>query len=228
MLSTLSQNCWEVNKLQIEYTNNPDFALVGTGKYISGNPTVDFMATNFKNLYDPLSVPTNISRKPAEGLRTTELTRPTPSPGWADFDQILMRPTPSPGWADFDQILIRFMNLMFQTGYENHPETDIKNAFTRMTEAREAEEARQIATLYQRKVSQIPEVQQIVYQQDGKSIEFIVVINQIERNLFFHLSQIESRLCDEYSDWFFEFENIGSRTFSKQFRDEYTHLFSRE
>ena len=210
------------------YKNKPDFAQVETGKHISGNPTVDFMATKFKDLYDPLSIPANISQKPAVWLRTTELTRPTPSPAWIDFDQILTRPTPSPVWPYVDQILTRLMNLMFQTGYENQPETDVKNTFTQMTEAREAEEARQIANLYQQAVSQIPEVQQIVYKQDGKSIEFIVVINQIERNLFFHLSQIESRLCDEYSDWFFEFENIGSRTFSQQFRDEYTNLFSRE
>ena len=89
-------------------------------------------------------------------------------------------------------------------------------------------ESEQIANQYKEEITKIPEVQQIGYTQYEKSIEFIVVVNSIERDLFYHLSQIESQLCDQYTDWIFEFETIGSRTFSQQPRDGYVNLFSRD
>ena len=89
-------------------------------------------------------------------------------------------------------------------------------------------ESEQIANQYKEEITKIPEVQQIVYTQYEKSIEFIIVVNSIERDLFYHLSQIESQLCDQYTDWIFEFETIGSRTFSQQPRDGYVNLFSRD
>ena len=90
------------------------------------------------------------------------------------------------------------------------------------------DEAEQIKSWYRNEVSEIPEVEQIVYTQYEKSIEFVVVVDSIERDLFYHLSQIESQLCDQYTDWIFEFETIGPRTFSQQSRDGYTNLFRRD
>ena len=98
----------------------------------------------------------------------------------------------------------------------------------RGVEAHEAGEAEQIVKEYQQAVSQIPEVQGVVYKQYGKNIEFIVTVDRIRRELSSQLSQIEGRLCDEYTDWFFGFEHISSRTFSQQSRNGYTHLFSRD
>ena len=98
----------------------------------------------------------------------------------------------------------------------------------RGVEAHEAGEAEQIVKDYQRAVSQIPEVQGVVYKQYGKNIEFIVTVDRIRRELSSQLSQIEGRLCDEYTDWFFDFEHIGVRTFSEWPRDGYANLFSRE
>ena len=102
------------------------------------------------------------------------------------------------------------------------------DVIVRGVEAHEAGEAEQIVKDYQRAVSQIPEVQGVVYIRRKKSIEFVVVVDRIRRKLSSQLSQIEGRLCDEYTDWFFGFEHISSRTFSQQSRNGYTHLFSRD
>ena len=102
------------------------------------------------------------------------------------------------------------------------------DVIVRGVEAHEAGEAEQIVKDYQRAVSQIPEVQGVVYIRRKKSIEFVVVVDRIRRKLSSQLSQIECRLCDEYTDWFFGFEHISSRTFSQQSRNGYTHLFSRD
>ena len=101
------------------------------------------------------------------------------------------------------------------------------DVIVRGVEAHEVGEAEQIVKDYQRAVSQIPEVQQVVYIRRKNSIEFVVVIDRIRRKLSSQLSQIECRLCDQYTDWFFGFEHISSRTFSQQYRDGYTNLFSR-
>ena len=114
---------------------------------------------------------------------------------------------------------------MKATQTQAEPKTDI---VVRGVEAHETGEAEQIVKDYQRAVSQIPEVQGVVYIRRKKSIEFVVVVDRIRRKLSSQLSQIECRLCDEYTDWFFGFEHISSRTFSQQSRNGYTHLFSRD
>ena len=110
---------------------------------------------------------------------------------------------------------------------QNHVEskTDI---IVRGVEAHEVGEAEQILKEFQRSVSQIPEVQQVVYKQYGKNIEFIVAVDRIRRELSGQLSQIEGRLYDKYTDWFFDFEHIGIRTFSQWILSGYANLFSRE
>ncbi len=114
---------------------------------------------------------------------------------------------------------------MKATQNQAEPKTDI---VVRGVEAHEAGEAEQIVKEYQQAVSQIPEVQGVVYIRRKKSIEFVVVVDRIRRKLSSQLSQIECRLCDEYTDWFFGFEHISSCTFSQQSRNGYTHLFSRD
>lgn len=114
---------------------------------------------------------------------------------------------------------------MKATQTQAEPKTDV---IVRGVEAHEAGEAQQILKDYQQAVSQIAEVQQVVYKQYGKSIEFIVAVDRIRRELSTQLSQIEGRLYDEYTDWFFDFEHIGVRTFSEWPRDGYANLFSRE
>ena len=89
-------------------------------------------------------------------------------------------------------------------------------------------EVDEIVHWYAEKVSQIPEVERVRYKQRKKSIEFLVVVNRIRGGISRQLSQIESRLCDEYTNWFFEFEHIGSRTFSRQSRSGYANLFNRD
>ena len=114
---------------------------------------------------------------------------------------------------------------MKATQTQAEPKTDI---VIRGVEAHEVGEAEQIVKDYQRAVSQIPEVEKVRYKRRKESIEFLVVVDRIRRTLSRQLSQIESRLCNEYADWFFEFEHISSRTFSQQSRDGYTHLFNRD
>ena len=114
---------------------------------------------------------------------------------------------------------------MKTTQTQAESKTDV---IVRGVEAHETGEAQQILKDYQRAVSQIPEVHQIVYKQYGKSIEFIVTVDRIRRELSGQLSQIEGRLYDKYTDWFFDFEHIGVRTFSEWPQDGYTNLFRRD
>ena len=114
---------------------------------------------------------------------------------------------------------------MKATQTQAESKTDV---IVRGVEAHETGEAEQILKEYQQAVSQIPEVQGVVYIRRKKSIEFVVVVDRIRRKLSSQLSQIECRLCDEYTDWFFGFEHISFRTFSQQSRNGYTHLFSRD
>ena len=114
---------------------------------------------------------------------------------------------------------------MKPTQTDANSKTDI---IVRGVEAHKVGEAEQIVKDYQRAVSQIPEVQQVVYMPRKKSIEFVVVVDRIRRKLSSQLSQIECRLCDEYTNWFFGFEHISSRTFSQQSRGGYTNLFNRD
>jgi len=110
-----------------------------------------------------------------------------------------------------------------QTQAESKTDTIVRGV-----EAHEVGEAEQILKEYQRAVSQIPEVEGVVYRQFGKSIEFIVAVDRMRRELSGQLSQIEGRLYDKYTDWFFDFEHIGIRTFSQWSLDGYANLFSRE
>ena len=103
--------------------------------------------------------------------------------------------------------------------------TDI---IVRGVEAHEVGEAEQIVKDFQRAVSQIPEVQQVVYKQYGKSIEFIVAVDRMRRELSGQLSQIEFQFYDEYTDWYFDFEHTGIRTFSQWSLSGYANLFSRD
>jgi len=114
---------------------------------------------------------------------------------------------------------------MKPTQTDANSKTDI---IVRGVEAHKVDEAEQIVKDYQRAVSQIPEVQQVVYKQYGKSVEFIVAVDRMRRELSGQLSQIEGRLYDKYTDWYFDFEHIGIRTFSQWSLDGYANLFSRE
>ena len=110
---------------------------------------------------------------------------------------------------------------MKTTQTQAEPKTDI---VIRGVEAHETGEAQQILKDFQQAVSQIPEVEKVRYKRRKESIEFLVVVDRIRRELSTQLSQIECRLCDEYTDWFFGFEHISSRTFSQQSRDGYDSL----
>ena len=114
---------------------------------------------------------------------------------------------------------------MKTTQTQAESQTDV---IVRGVEAHEEGEAEQILKDFQRAVSQIPEVQEVVYKQYGKSVEFIVAVDRIRRELSGQLSQIEGRLYDKYTDWFFDFEHISFRTFCQQSRDGYANLFSRD
>ena len=114
---------------------------------------------------------------------------------------------------------------MKTTQAQAESKTDI---IVRGVEAHETGEAQQILKDYQQAVSQIPEVQQVVYKQYGKTIEFIVGADRIRRELSSQLSRIEFQLYNKYTDWFFEFKHIGIRTFSQWSLSGYANLFSRD
>ena len=86
---------------------------------------------------------------------------------------------------------------MKTTQTQAESKTDI---IVRGVEAHEVGEAEQILKDYQRAVSQMPEIEGGVYMRRKRSIEFVVVVDRIRRKLSSQLSQIECRLCDEYTD----------------------------
>ncbi len=89
-------------------------------------------------------------------------------------------------------------------------------------------EAVKIVNYYQQAVSHIPGVKEVRYKIRKRSIEFVVLVDRIRRKLSHRLSQIESELCDEYTEWFFEFEHLSSPTLPRQYQSEYSNLFSSE
>ena len=116
---------------------------------------------------------------------------------------------------DTPQIVTRLRTLA-RAHFEGSTQTTIQD------------EIKEIIDWYTEKVSQIPKVEKVKYKLRKKSIEFLVVVNHIRGGISRQLSQIESQLCDEYTNWFFEFEHIGSRAFSRQSRAGYTNLFNRD
>ena len=116
---------------------------------------------------------------------------------------------------------------MKATQTQAESKTDV---IVRGVEAHETGEAEQILKEYQQAVSQIPEVQGVVYKRriDKRALNSLLSLTEFDEKLSSQLSQIECRLCDEYTDWFFGFEHISFRTFSQQSRNGYTHLFSRD
>ena len=89
------------------------------------------------------------------------------------------------------------------------------------------DEAEQIKSWYRQEVSKISEVERIVCKQNAKTIEFIVAVERIRRKISQQLARIEFQLHNQYTDWFFEFEHIGVRTFSQWSLNGYDNLFDR-
>ena len=90
------------------------------------------------------------------------------------------------------------------------------------------QEIEEILHWYAEKASQLPQVEKVKYKRRKKSILFLVVVNRIQGGVSRQLSQIESQLCDEHINRFFEFEHVGSRAFSRQSRTGYNNLFNRD
>ena len=89
------------------------------------------------------------------------------------------------------------------------------------------DEAAQIKNWYRSEVSKIPEVEQIVCKQNEKRIQFIVAVDRIRRTISQQLSRIEFQVYNKHTDWFFDFEHVGIRTFSQWSLNGYDNLFSR-
>ena len=90
------------------------------------------------------------------------------------------------------------------------------------------DEAEKIKSWYRNEVSKIPEVEQIVCKQNKKNIEFIVAVDRIRRTISQQLSRVEFQVYNKYTDWFFDFEHVGIRTFSQWSLNGYDNLFSRK
>lgn len=106
--------------------------------------------------------------------------------------------------------------------------TLVRSHFEVRTQASIQEEVEEIKGWYVEKVSQIPEVEKIRCKHTEKSIEFIVAVDRIRRRISQQLSRIEFQLYNQYTDWFFEFEHIGVRTFSQWSLRGYDNLFDRK
>jgi hypothetical protein len=77
-------------------------------------------------------------------------------------------------------------------------------------------DAGQIASWYEQKISGITGVKRVIHKNHKNGIDFVVVVDRICRALSYELSKIESQLCDEFSDWIFDFEHISQQAFSQR------------
>ena len=89
-------------------------------------------------------------------------------------------------------------------------------------------ELQQIRNQYKEKIAELPEVQQILCKQNNGEVQFLVVLDDMRRDLSDRLSDIEDHLEDNYTNWIFDFEYVGHRISSQQPQQTYIQLFTRD
>ena len=89
-------------------------------------------------------------------------------------------------------------------------------------------ELEQIKNQYREKVTKIPEVQQVLWNQNQGEIQFIVVLDDMSRDISDQLDDIEDLLEDNYTNWIFDFEYVGHRISSQQHQNIYIEIFARD
>lgn len=85
-------------------------------------------------------------------------------------------------------------------------------------------ESKQIKTQYREEITKIPEVQQAMYTENRKEIQFITIFSDPKKALSDEVYEIESKLEKKYPDWSLDFQYIGPRKFPEKFEAKYNLL----
>lgn len=112
-------------------------------------------------------------------------------------------------------------------------ESEIRKLFNELSELKKENqqqnhESEQIKNQYREEIAKIPEVQQALCKQNQREIQFIVVLDDMRRDLSDQLDEIEDQLEDNYTNWIFDFEYVGHRIASQQFQQTYIEIFTRD
>ena len=89
-------------------------------------------------------------------------------------------------------------------------------------------EPEQIKNQYREELTKILGVQQALYKQNQREIQFLIVLNDMRRDLSDQLGEIEDHLEDSFTNWLFDFEYIGHRISSEQRQNAYIEFFTRD
>ena len=112
-------------------------------------------------------------------------------------------------------------------------ESEIEKLFNELSELkkedqRQNREPKQIQSQYKEEIAKIPEVQQALYKQNQREIQFLVVLDDMRRDIFDPLGEIQDRLEASFTSWLFDFEYIGHRISSQQHQNAYIEFFTRD
>ena len=85
-------------------------------------------------------------------------------------------------------------------------------------------ESEQIKHQYRAEITKIPEVEQVMYQENGKEILFITILSDPKKVLSDEIYEIENRLEMKYPDWSLDFQYMAPPKFPEKFKAEYNLL----
>lgn len=114
---------------------------------------------------------------------------------------------------DTPQIITR-LHALARAHFEDSKQTNIQD------------EVEEIKDWYAAKVSNVLEAKALLYKQDAKNIEFVVVVDHICRDHSFQLSDLACELDDLYPHWDFGFQYVSIRTAGQLPLDEYSDLIN--
>ena len=85
-------------------------------------------------------------------------------------------------------------------------------------------ESEQIKNQYREEITKIPEVQQAMYKENTKEIQFITMLSDPKKSLSHEIYEIENKLEKKYSDWSLDFQYIGPRKYPEKLKAKYNPL----
>ena len=112
-------------------------------------------------------------------------------------------------------------------------ESEIEKLFNELSELKKENQRQnyqpeQIKNEYKEAIAKIPEVQQALYKQNQREIQFLVVLDDMRRDFSNQLGEIEDHLEASFTSWLFDFEHIGHRISSQQHQNAYIEFFTRD
>ena len=85
-------------------------------------------------------------------------------------------------------------------------------------------ESEEIKNQYREEITKIPEVQQAMYKENVKEIQFITMFSDPKKALSDEVYEIENKLGKKYPDWSLDFQYIGPRKYPEKLKEKYNLL----